>query len=75
MARLRRIEWNTRRTRWIMKDAIKLIDKLYPVLLIGFLLWYNYDSVDHRDLKTRHRVHSHHRLTPLFLSREIGTST
>lgn len=35
-----------------MKDAIKLIDKLYPVLLIGFLLWYNYDSVDHRDLKT-----------------------
>jgi hypothetical protein len=32
--------------------AWKLLDRAFPFAVIAFLLWFNYDSVDRRDLKT-----------------------
>lgn len=29
-----------------------IIERGMVVVLVGFLLWYNYSSTDHRDLKT-----------------------
>lgn len=28
------------------------LDRVIPLVFLGFLLWFNYDSVDARDMKT-----------------------